>query len=95
MSKRDTATLPPPTTHILLQELAQRWRRSPITTRRLARKFGLNVYRLTSRDHLYSLAEIEEVERASQIVLPKPPGKNWDKLLIAKAAKARKEVGAK
>jgi hypothetical protein len=84
MSKRDIFVLPPPTKFLTLEEIATRWRRTPITTRRLLRKFDVTVHRLTSRDHLYAIADIESIEQASQVVAPKPRPKNWDQLVASK-----------
>ena len=67
-------------------ELAERWKRSPLTTGRLARKLGLSVYRLTTKDHLYSLEEVEAVEAAAKV---KPPFVNASAL----ALKSRMEAG--
>jgi hypothetical protein len=83
MAKRDLASLAPPTKFLTLEETAARWRRSPITTRRLLRHFGVTVHRLTSRDHLYAIAEIEAIEKQSQLKATKTPG-NWDKVVEGK-----------
>jgi hypothetical protein len=88
MSKRNIAALPPPTAFLTLEEVAARWRRSPITTRRLLRKFGVATHRLTGRDHLYALVELEAIERASQTVAPKV-AKNYENLLHSKQSKRR------
>jgi hypothetical protein len=93
MSKRDLRALPPATTFLTLEETAARWRRSPITTRRLLRQFGVTVHRLTSRDHLYAIAEIEAIERKSQLA-PAAPARNFDKMIEAKA-KQQKELASK
>jgi len=90
MAKRDLASLAPPTKFLTLEETAARWRRSPITTRRLLRQFGVTVHRLTSRDHLYAIAEIEAIEKQSRLVPPRP-AKNYECLLQSK----RKEVASK
>jgi hypothetical protein len=90
MSKKDLAALPPPIAFLLLWEVAARWRRSPITTQRLLRKFGVPVHRLTSRDHLYALSDIEAIEKASRLVGPKP-ARNCENLLVSK----RKELARK
>jgi hypothetical protein len=83
MSKRNLATLPPPTKYITREEIAARWRRSSITTQRLLRKFGVTVYRLTARDHLYAVAEIEAIEKKSATVAPRP-ARNYKALLASK-----------
>ena len=92
MAKRDLASLAPPTKFLTLEETAARWRRSPITTRRLLRHFGVTVHRLTSRDHLYAVCEIEAIEKKSQLAAP-APARNWDKMIEAKAK--QKELARK
>jgi hypothetical protein len=92
MAKRIVATLPPPTTFLTLEETAARWRRSPITTRRLLRQFGVTVHRLTSRDHLYAIAEIEAIEKQSRLAAA-APARNFDKMIEAKAK--QKELASK
>jgi hypothetical protein len=87
MPKRDSAALPPPTEFLTLEEVAARWRRSPVTTRRLLQKFGVHTHRLTSRDHLYAVSELEAIEKASRLVAPKP-ARNYKNLLSSK----RKEL---
>jgi hypothetical protein len=97
MAKRDIAALPPPTVFLTLEETAARWRRTTITTRRILRKFGVATHRLTGRDHLYALAEIEAVERASLTRAPKV-AKNYDCLLASKQSKtegARHKMNAR
>jgi len=49
-----------------LKELAVRWRRSPITVERLAHKLGIPLYRLTTKQHLYALSDIEAVEAGAK-----------------------------
>ena len=84
MAKRDLASLAPPTKFLTLEETAARWRRSPITTRRLLRHFGVTVHRLTSPDHLYSIAEIEAIEKQSQLKATKRTPDNWNKVVEGK-----------
>ncbi len=86
-SKRDVASLPPPTVFLTVEEVAARWRRSSITARRILRKLGVSVHRLTSRDHLYALADIEAIEKQSRTKGPRP-AKNYACLLESK----RKEL---
>ena len=78
----------PPVEFFTLGEVARRWRRIEITTQRLLRRFGVPVYRITSRDHLYRRTDIEEIERKS---LSKPPAVALNyPALAASIAKRRK-----
>jgi hypothetical protein len=66
MPRRDIASLPPPTKFLTLVEVAARWRRAPLTTRRLLRKFGISALRLSKGPNLYAISELETIERASK-----------------------------
>jgi hypothetical protein len=51
---------------LTIDELAARWKRAPLTVGRLARQFGIPVYRLTTKGHLYALRDIEAVEEKAK-----------------------------
>jgi hypothetical protein len=70
MAKRDLSQLPPASKFLTLTEIAGRWRRQEITVDRMLRKFGVAVYRLGSKVHLYALADIERIEEAA---MHRPP----------------------
>jgi hypothetical protein len=95
MAKRDLEILPPPTTFLVLEEVAIRWRRQPLTTERLLKKFGVPVYRLTAKAHLYKVTDIEAIEEAAKLKPPIAPKTVWKPGQINKTTantKAGKEV---
>jgi hypothetical protein len=90
-SRHHAKELPPE--FLLLEQVATRWHREVITTHRLLRRFGVAVYRLTSRDHLYSLADIEAIERAARDK-PPAPANNYPALVASTAKRRRKKEPA-
>ena len=77
MAKRDLSNLPPASKFLTLTEIAGRWRRQEITVDRMLRKFGVAVYRLGSKAHLYAVADIERIEESAKHRPPLVSPTSW------------------
>jgi hypothetical protein len=95
MAKRDLSHVPPPSKFLSLTEVAGRWRRQELTTDRLLKKFGVPVYRLGSKVHLYALADIEKIEEQARQRPPLVYNTTWKPGTINRTAantKGQKEA---
>src|SRR5690349_9063149 len=92
MAKRNLSTLPPPSLFLTLTEIAGRWRRQEISTERLLRKFGVPVYRLASKVHLYKVADIEAIEEAAKLKPPLVSSTSWQPGQMNRTAANTKSV---
>jgi hypothetical protein len=72
--------LPPATEFWTLEEIAQRWRRQPLTVDRLLRyTFKIPVYRITAKQHLYSIADVKAIEQQAKTRAPLLVRTTWRK----------------
>ena len=78
-STKRKSPLLPPTVFLLLVEVAARWRRTELSTERMLRKFGVPVYRLTAKAHLYALEDIERIEEQAKVRPPLVVRTSWRK----------------
>jgi hypothetical protein len=86
MAVRDSSKLPPATIFLTLEEISARWRRQQITTDRLLKKFGVPVYRIATKCHLYRLTDIEAIEVAAMHRPPMVQPTAWKPGTINKTA---------